>query len=260
MSFAADLTTSLSLALVSAAQLAPPTPRSSSPPPSTTARTSSHAPSASEVDREHDRLSELQSVLSKLDPRKKKAFTAAKLGALVQDTFPPFQALGGATTRGSQTEAVEELALGQLTIAALGVVLGELMEEAERLAGEDRYWEQVEREGWQTGIYLLQCEQQPCMSWWNPTEVIADLRLTASQRRPRARSRSCRRRSPGCDTSPRTHSPPTPRARTPPCSPSRRTAKHSLRPSFLRPCSRIWPRRRKATRVADTRARATTRR
>lgn len=59
-----------------------------------------------------------------------------------------------------QTESVEYFALGQLTIAALGLVLGELMREAGELGEEDTYWEQVESEGWQTGIYLLQSKHK----------------------------------------------------------------------------------------------------
>ncbi len=165
MSYAQDLTASLSLALVNSAQLSSPTPRSGSPTghgrqPSTETIQTRHHREPSHADQDSDRLAELQSVLTKLDPRKRRPVTAAHLAELVQSTFPPFQGLGGAG-RSVQTESVEYVALGQLTVAALGLVVGDLMGEAARLGEEDAYWEQVESEGWQTGVYLLQSKHQP---------------------------------------------------------------------------------------------------
>ena len=165
MSYAQDLTASLSLALVNNAQLSPPTPRSGSPTghdrqASSSSFAATHRREPSHVEQDSDRLGELQSVLTKLDPRKRRPVTAAQLAELVQATFPPFQGLGGAG-RSVQTESVEYVALGQLTIAALGLVLGDLMREAGELAEEDGYWDEVESEGWQTGVYLLQSKPPP---------------------------------------------------------------------------------------------------
>ncbi|GAA5911094.1 hypothetical protein JCM6882_006874 [Rhodosporidiobolus microsporus] len=167
MSYAVDLTSSLSSNL---ARLAPSLvhPSSSSSPTSSSANLAS-TPRAASQEQVDAREKELRTLLAKLRPSNDshsssvaalKPHSAAslspqQLAQLVDAAFVPFQGHGSAPLS-PQTETVELVAVAQLTIATYGVVLRVLMEEATRLAEMDEYWRNVESDGWQTGLYLVQ--------------------------------------------------------------------------------------------------------
>ncbi|BGP29902.1 Nuclear control of ATPase protein 2 [Rhodotorula toruloides] len=90
------------------------------------------------------------------------------LAHLVDSVFPPFQ--GQASTPLSpQIETVELVTLAQLTIATYGVVLRELMDEANELERHDEYWAAVESEAWNTALYLVQSTPVRAFSLANVT-------------------------------------------------------------------------------------------
>ncbi|BGP05872.1 Nuclear control of ATPase protein 2 [Rhodotorula toruloides] len=90
------------------------------------------------------------------------------LAHLVDSAFPPFQ--GQASTPLSpQIETVELVTLAQLTIATYGLVLRELMNEANELERHDEYWAAVESEAWNTALYLVQSTPVRAFSLANVT-------------------------------------------------------------------------------------------
>lgn len=78
------------------------------------------------------------------------------LAHLVDSAFPPFQGQASAPLS-PQIDSVELVTLAQLAIATYGVVLRELMDEANELERHDEYWAAVESEAWNTALYLVQC-------------------------------------------------------------------------------------------------------
>ncbi|GAA5890925.1 hypothetical protein JCM5296_001229 [Sporobolomyces johnsonii] len=153
MSYASDLTASLadSLAALSPA-LVSPSPAAS---PSSLKTASSDTIATREA--------QLRSTLAKLRPASKSSHSGstfhtlspAALAQLVDAAFPPFQA-AGATPPSPQTEGIELVTVAQLTIAAYGVVLRTLMDEAAKLGDDDDWWNTVESDTWNTGLFLVQ--------------------------------------------------------------------------------------------------------
>ncbi|BGP13680.1 hypothetical protein JCM10213_002248 [Rhodosporidiobolus nylandii] len=161
MSYAADLTANLSSSL---SRVAPSLIHPDSP-SANALSTSSNGRNASQDDIEA-RQNELSALLAKLQPHSltspsgrskphSAALSPAYLAQLVDSAFVPFQGLA-ATPLSPQTETVELVAIAQLTIAAQGAVLGVLMDEAAKLAEMDEWWNSVESDTWQTGLYLVQ--------------------------------------------------------------------------------------------------------
>lgn len=109
------------------------------------------APSPEAID---ERLSALRNAFSKLEAHDKRPLSAERLTTLVEQAFPPFQGLSSVET--AQTESV--VLLAKMTAAAVGVVVGQLIEEAGKLGQEDAYWATIEGDRWATGLFLVQCE------------------------------------------------------------------------------------------------------
>ncbi|GAA5822715.1 hypothetical protein JCM11251_004353 [Rhodosporidiobolus azoricus] len=167
MSYAVDLTSSLSSNL---AHLAPSLVHPSSPSsPSASSANLASTPRAATQEQVDARESELRTLLTKLrpandshssalaalKPHSAASLSPAQLAQLVDAAFVPFQGHASAPLS-PQTETVELVAVAQLTIATYGVVLRVFMEEATNLAEMDEYWRKVESDGWQTGLYLVQ--------------------------------------------------------------------------------------------------------
>jgi hypothetical protein len=101
-------------------------------------------------------LEGLRSALRSLSSTRK--LTAERLAEVVQAAFPPFQGLSNAVPVEAETETV--FLLTRATCAAVSVVLGELVDEAEKMKQEDQYWSKVEGDRWNAGLFLLQSESR----------------------------------------------------------------------------------------------------
>ncbi|GAA6004988.1 Nca2p [Rhodotorula paludigena] len=163
-SYAADLTAHLAATLSSLSpslvSFSPGTPSSD-----LQASTSARRHSPEDIQSREDQL---KAVLAKLRPSGASSsssgpsarppaasLSAADLAALVDGAFPPFQGQA-AIPLSRQTETVELVTLAQLAVAAYGVVLRTLMDEAAELELSDQYWSGLESEAWSTALYLVQ--------------------------------------------------------------------------------------------------------
>lgn len=87
----------------------------------------------------------------------KHPLSAAKLEQYLDNTFPTFQG----TASANEGEGEDSLLLAKFTITLIGIVIQELIREAGKLEEEDAYWREVERDGWSTGMFLLQSQLYP---------------------------------------------------------------------------------------------------
>lgn len=160
MSYATDLSTTLSSSLATFTPRLVQSPTPSTSPSSSDLSLSATAaaparPSPPTAEALQERTSQLRATLAKLHP--KHAITPKQLASLIDDTFPPFQGLD-ALPLNSSTESAEIVTLAQLAISSYGAVLRQLMDEAAALGDEDDWWARIESDTWQTGVYLVQCE------------------------------------------------------------------------------------------------------
>ncbi|GAA5932912.1 Nca2p [Sporobolomyces koalae] len=186
MSYASDLTASLS------AQLANVSPTLLRPSRSSSRANIAHlAPDdRDDADLSEARERQLRQTLSKLRPSShaqatpglhSSALTASTAAApplsaqtllqLVDDTFPAFQA-DGTTPANRQTEALELITIAQLTIAAFGTILRTLMSDAAALDSDDDYWANAESDPLRTALFLVQT---------GPTRFVSLASITVSR-------------------------------------------------------------------------------
>ncbi|GAA5927719.1 hypothetical protein JCM1841_006019 [Sporobolomyces salmonicolor] len=194
MSYASDLTASLadSLAALSPA-LVNPSPAASP----TTVSAAQFTSKTASGDAVAAREAQLRATLAKLRPSSKSShpgstsqpLSPATLAQLVDAAFPPFQA-AGATPPSPQTEGIELVTVAQLTIAAYGVVLRTLMDEAAKLGEDDDWWNSVESDTWNTGLFLVQTGPSRLISLTSVTVsrlhqlTTSSLHISSAEERP----------------------------------------------------------------------------
>ncbi|GAA5967967.1 hypothetical protein JCM11641_003683 [Rhodosporidiobolus odoratus] len=163
MSYAGDLTGSLSNSLY---RLSPSLAHS---PSAVNLDSPPNQPRTASQDQVQARHTELASLLNKLQPSthstaslkphlspsSSSSSSPAQLAQLVDSAFVPFQG-HAATPLSPQTETIELVTLAQLTIKTYGLVLQTLMDQAGSLASMDAYWSSLERDPWQTSLYMVQ--------------------------------------------------------------------------------------------------------